>query len=152
MFSFFPFHPPEIFNRIVCGVLTVYSYFEFRLLSFDPSNKLTATWQTVPKPILNKRCIHIFHDGTYLIYSRLPPHALCVRRPTFATSSPCFPLIWACVCPTQIDNEEYGEALSLAHAYNLDSDLVYQRQWRKSTVSIASIQDYLVRRRTMGER
>uniref|UniRef100_A0A3Q1FX53 NBAS subunit of NRZ tethering complex n=1 Tax=Acanthochromis polyacanthus TaxID=80966 RepID=A0A3Q1FX53_9TELE len=43
----------------------------------------------------------------------------------------------------QIDNEEYGEALSLAQAYNLDSDLVYQRQWRKSTVSIASIQDYL---------
>lgn len=47
----------------------------------------------------------------------------------------------------QIDNEEYGEALSLAQAYNLDSDLVYQRQWRKSTVSIASIQDYLVRDR-----
>lgn len=43
----------------------------------------------------------------------------------------------------KIDNEEYGEALSLARAYNLDSDLVYQRQWRKSTVSIASIQDYL---------
>lgn len=44
---------------------------------------------------------------------------------------------------TKIDNEEYGEALSLARTYNLDSDLVYQRQWRKSTVSIASIQDYL---------
>uniref|UniRef100_A0A3P9P6K2 NBAS subunit of NRZ tethering complex n=1 Tax=Poecilia reticulata TaxID=8081 RepID=A0A3P9P6K2_POERE len=43
----------------------------------------------------------------------------------------------------KIDNEEYGEALSLAQAYNLDSDLVYQRQWRKSHVSIASIQDYL---------
>ncbi|KAA0708511.1 Neuroblastoma-amplified sequence [Triplophysa tibetana] len=43
----------------------------------------------------------------------------------------------------KIDNEEYGEALSLAQAYDLDSDLVYQRQWRKSTVSIASIQDYL---------
>ncbi|XP_030627151.1 NBAS subunit of NRZ tethering complex [Chanos chanos] len=43
----------------------------------------------------------------------------------------------------KIDHEEYGEALSLAHAYGLDSDLVYQRQWRKSTVSIASIQDYL---------
>ncbi|XP_051954373.1 NBAS subunit of NRZ tethering complex [Xyrauchen texanus] len=43
----------------------------------------------------------------------------------------------------KIDNEEYGEALSLAHAYGLDSDLVFQRQWRKSTVSIASIQDYL---------
>ncbi|XP_015247730.1 PREDICTED: neuroblastoma-amplified sequence [Cyprinodon variegatus] len=43
----------------------------------------------------------------------------------------------------KIDNEEYGEALSLAQAYNLDSDLVYQRQWRKSPVSIASIQDYL---------
>lgn len=53
----------------------------------------------------------------------------------------------------QIDNEEYGEALSLAHAYNLDSDLVYQRQWRKSTVSIASIQDYLVRdRRNKSDR
>ncbi|XP_035278775.1 neuroblastoma-amplified sequence [Anguilla anguilla] len=43
----------------------------------------------------------------------------------------------------KIDSEEYGEALSLAQAYDLDSDLVYQRQWRKSTVSIASIQDYL---------
>ncbi|XP_069462044.1 NBAS subunit of NRZ tethering complex isoform X2 [Ambystoma mexicanum] len=43
----------------------------------------------------------------------------------------------------KIDNEEYGEALSLAQAYDLDSDLVYQRQWRKSTVNIASIQDYL---------
>uniref|UniRef100_A0A8B9FVP3 NBAS subunit of NRZ tethering complex n=1 Tax=Amazona collaria TaxID=241587 RepID=A0A8B9FVP3_9PSIT len=43
----------------------------------------------------------------------------------------------------KIDNEEYGEALSLAQAYGLDSDLVYQRQWRKSTVNVASIQDYL---------
>ncbi|XP_061478724.1 NBAS subunit of NRZ tethering complex isoform X2 [Rhineura floridana] len=43
----------------------------------------------------------------------------------------------------KIDNEEYGEALSLAQTYDLDSDLVYQRQWRKSAVSIASIQDYL---------
>lgn len=52
----------------------------------------------------------------------------------------------------QIDNEEYGEALSLAQAYNLDSDLVYQRQWRKSTVSIASIQDYLVRYKRKRDR
>ena len=44
----------------------------------------------------------------------------------------------------QIDNEEYGEALVLARAYNLDCDRVYQRQWRKNPVSIASIQDYLV--------
>ncbi|XP_044147062.1 LOW QUALITY PROTEIN: neuroblastoma-amplified sequence [Bufo gargarizans] len=43
----------------------------------------------------------------------------------------------------KIDNEEYGEALSLAHAYGLDTDLVYQRQWRKSAVNIATIQDYL---------
>ncbi|XP_027311054.1 NBAS subunit of NRZ tethering complex isoform X3 [Anas platyrhynchos] len=43
----------------------------------------------------------------------------------------------------KIDNEEYGEALSLAQAYGLDSDLVYQRQWRKSAVNVASIQDYL---------
>ncbi|XP_060709523.1 NBAS subunit of NRZ tethering complex isoform X1 [Hemiscyllium ocellatum] len=43
----------------------------------------------------------------------------------------------------KIDNEEYGEALALAMAYDLDSDLVYQRQWRKSPVNLASIQDYL---------
>ncbi|GAB1605191.1 neuroblastoma-amplified sequence-like [Argonauta hians] len=43
----------------------------------------------------------------------------------------------------KIDNEEYGEALALAKAYGLDCDLVYQRQWQKSTVSLASIEDYL---------
>uniref|UniRef100_A0A8C5T7B4 NBAS subunit of NRZ tethering complex n=1 Tax=Malurus cyaneus samueli TaxID=2593467 RepID=A0A8C5T7B4_9PASS len=43
----------------------------------------------------------------------------------------------------KIDNEEYGEALSLAQTYGLDSDLVYQRQWRKSAVNVSSIQDYL---------
>ncbi|XP_066453161.1 NBAS subunit of NRZ tethering complex [Eleutherodactylus coqui] len=43
----------------------------------------------------------------------------------------------------KIDHEEYGEALSLAQAYGLDTDLVYQRQWRKSAVNIATIQDYL---------
>ncbi|XP_025077701.1 neuroblastoma-amplified sequence-like [Pomacea canaliculata] len=43
----------------------------------------------------------------------------------------------------KIDAEEYGEALALAQAYGLDCDLVYQRQWRRSPVSIASIQDYL---------
>jgi len=44
----------------------------------------------------------------------------------------------------QIDMEEYGVALDLAWQYNLDSDLVYQRQWRNSPVSVTSIQDYLV--------
>ncbi|KAK3595169.1 hypothetical protein CHS0354_002768 [Potamilus streckersoni] len=43
----------------------------------------------------------------------------------------------------KINNEEYGEALALAKAYGLDSDLVYQRQWKKSPVSKAAIQDYL---------
>ncbi|XP_013421684.1 neuroblastoma-amplified sequence [Lingula anatina] len=43
----------------------------------------------------------------------------------------------------KIDNEEYGEALALAQAYGLDCDLVYQRQWRRTDVSVASIQDYL---------
>ena len=46
----------------------------------------------------------------------------------------------------QIDNEEYGDALRLAETYNLDCDLVYQRQWRNTPVSVASIQDYLVKR------
>lgn len=44
----------------------------------------------------------------------------------------------------QIDNEEYGEALALAKAYNLDCDLVYQQQWRNNKVSVATIHDYLV--------
>ncbi|KAK7009358.1 neuroblastoma-amplified sequence [Biomphalaria glabrata] len=43
----------------------------------------------------------------------------------------------------KIEAEEYGEALSLAQAYMLDSDLVYQKQWRKSAVTRASIEDYL---------
>lgn len=43
----------------------------------------------------------------------------------------------------KIDAEEYGEALDLARTYGLDSDLVYQRQWRKSSASVAAIQDYL---------
>ncbi|XP_060222000.1 NBAS subunit of NRZ tethering complex isoform X3 [Meriones unguiculatus] len=43
----------------------------------------------------------------------------------------------------KIESEEYEEALSLAHTYGLDTDLVYQRQWRKSAVNIASIQNFL---------
>lgn len=44
----------------------------------------------------------------------------------------------------KIDAEEYGEALDLAKVYNLDPDLVYQRQWSRNVVSIHSINDYLV--------
>ena len=33
----------------------------------------------------------------------------------------------------------------LAKTYDLDCDLVYQRQWRRMPVSVTSIQDYLVR-------
>ncbi|XP_016080231.1 PREDICTED: neuroblastoma-amplified sequence [Miniopterus natalensis] len=43
----------------------------------------------------------------------------------------------------KIESEEYEEALSLAQTYGLDADLVHQRQWRKSAVNIASIQNYL---------
>ncbi|XP_049759436.1 NBAS subunit of NRZ tethering complex isoform X1 [Elephas maximus indicus] len=43
----------------------------------------------------------------------------------------------------KIESEEYEEALFLARTYGLDTDLVYQRQWRKSAVNIASIQNYL---------
>ncbi|KAH9508425.1 hypothetical protein Btru_055206 [Bulinus truncatus] len=45
----------------------------------------------------------------------------------------------------KIEAEEYGEALSLAQAYKLDCDLVYQKQWRKSAVTRASIEDYLAK-------
>ena len=43
----------------------------------------------------------------------------------------------------KIDGEEYGEAIMLAQHYRLDTDPVYERQWRKSGKSVAAIQDYL---------
>ncbi|CAB4022273.1 Neuroblastoma-amplified sequence, partial [Paramuricea clavata] len=43
----------------------------------------------------------------------------------------------------KIELEEYGEALALAQSYDLDCDLVYQKQWRKSKVTVSSIHDYL---------
>ncbi|XP_075215601.1 NBAS subunit of NRZ tethering complex-like isoform X2 [Lycorma delicatula] len=43
----------------------------------------------------------------------------------------------------RIDSEEYGEALALAYTYGLDTDRVYQRQWRNSPVSVETIHEYL---------
>ena len=43
----------------------------------------------------------------------------------------------------KIDCEEYGEAILLAQHYNLNTDPVYERQWRKSNKSVAAIHDYL---------
>lgn len=37
----------------------------------------------------------------------------------------------------------YDEALALAKTYNLDTDLVYQTQWRKSEFSLSAIKDHL---------
>ena len=39
--------------------------------------------------------------------------------------------------------QEYEEALTLAKTYNLDPDLVYQTQWRKSEFSVKAIQEHL---------
>ena len=69
-------------------------------------------------------------------------HSVCVVQ--IDAEDTHFKYILHSVCVVQIDAEEYGEALALAQAYSLDCDLVYQRQWRRSPVSLASIQDYLV--------
>uniref|UniRef100_A0A0C9RYP9 Nbas_0 protein n=1 Tax=Fopius arisanus TaxID=64838 RepID=A0A0C9RYP9_9HYME len=45
----------------------------------------------------------------------------------------------------KIDIEEYEGALSLACTYNLDKDLVYQTQWRKSEFSLEAINDHLAK-------
>ncbi|CAG7816117.1 unnamed protein product [Allacma fusca] len=45
----------------------------------------------------------------------------------------------------KIDAEEYGEALDLAKIYNLDSDLVFQRRWTKTPVTVRSIKDFLAK-------
>ncbi|XP_045779272.1 neuroblastoma-amplified sequence-like isoform X2 [Maniola jurtina] len=43
----------------------------------------------------------------------------------------------------KIESGSYTEALTLAETFNLDSDLVYQQQWRKNPVSTDAIQNYL---------
>ena len=47
--------------------------------------------------------------------------------------------------------EEYGEALILAQHYNLDSDQVYERQWKLSDMSTTAISDYFtkIKRRSL---
>ena len=40
--------------------------------------------------------------------------------------------------------EHYGEALELAQRFDLNTDLVYQRQWHMKPVSKITIHDYLV--------
>lgn len=46
----------------------------------------------------------------------------------------------------KLASEEYGEALQLAKTYKLDTDLVYQKQWRSKPISKSTIIDYLVNR------
>ncbi|XP_046978708.1 NBAS subunit of NRZ tethering complex-like isoform X2 [Vanessa cardui] len=43
----------------------------------------------------------------------------------------------------KIESGNYTEALSLAETFDLDSDLVYQQQWRKNPVSTDAIHNYL---------
>ncbi|XP_028160946.1 neuroblastoma-amplified sequence-like [Ostrinia furnacalis] len=43
----------------------------------------------------------------------------------------------------KIESGSYSEALTLAETFKLDSDLVYQQQWRKNPVSTDAIQKYL---------
>ncbi|XP_060808469.1 NBAS subunit of NRZ tethering complex [Amyelois transitella] len=43
----------------------------------------------------------------------------------------------------KIESGNYTEALALAEAFNLDSDLVYQQQWRRTPVSSEAIEKYL---------
>ncbi|KAM3960846.1 LOW QUALITY PROTEIN: NBAS subunit of NRZ tethering complex [Aphomia sociella] len=43
----------------------------------------------------------------------------------------------------KIESGNYTEALTLADTFNLDSDLVYQQQWRKNPVSSDAIEKYL---------
>ena len=51
----------------------------------------------------------------------------------------------------KIEMEEYGEALIMAQHYGLDTDQVYDRQWRLSNLSIVAIKDYLekIKRRSL---
>ncbi len=44
---------------------------------------------------------------------------------------------------SKLNAEEYGEALQLAKRYELDADLVYQKQWRSKPMKKSTINDYL---------
>lgn len=52
----------------------------------------------------------------------------------------------------QIDAGEFEEALHLAEVYDLDSDRVYQSQWRNSPVSEETISAYLVTSFTLNSK
>lgn len=43
----------------------------------------------------------------------------------------------------KVDQGEYGEALNIAQTNDLNTDLIYERQWELSPVTQASIQSYL---------
>ena len=43
----------------------------------------------------------------------------------------------------KVDQPDYEEALRIASAYNLDTDLVYQKRWLLSRVSTESIEQFL---------
>uniref|UniRef100_A0A8C1T5E1 NBAS subunit of NRZ tethering complex n=1 Tax=Cyprinus carpio TaxID=7962 RepID=A0A8C1T5E1_CYPCA len=143
------------------SLLDVSWWSETALILARCSGALTVSSVRTLKNLLGKSCewfetsprVTSAHDGGFLSLELLVDVFYCynINRSTSLrwtinkTKRFQLKFIWClnvCVC-SQIDNEEYGEALSLAQAYGLDSDLVYQRQWRKSTVSIASIQDYL---------
>lgn len=47
------------------------------------------------------------------------------------------------MCFLQINNGEYAEALHLANRFELDSDRVYQHQWRKTEPTKANIDSLL---------
>ena len=40
--------------------------------------------------------------------------------------------------------QEYDQALLLARQYNLDTGVVYQKQWETAPISQESIENYLV--------
>ena len=44
----------------------------------------------------------------------------------------------------KINLEHYGEALDLAKRFGLNTDLVFQQQWKNKRVSKITIHDYLV--------
>ena len=46
---------------------------------------------------------------------------------------------------SKIALQEYGSALTLARAYGLSTDPVYQKMWLEADVSKASIKDYLAK-------
>ncbi|KAK2701260.1 hypothetical protein QYM36_020070 [Artemia franciscana] len=111
-----------------------------RTVSGDENGYQTFDEEPEEEENMLEKCKRIIYT---LVTDKQPPE----KTPTFVSNTfrllhikPTTPIE---VFNEKLDLEEYGEALLLARRYDLDADLVFQRQWKNKEVSLVTIKDYL---------